>query len=272
MKKFLIQLSFAPFLLLILACSKKPIFQSKYEPGNMRGRAFSSSIFDSLQPTSEGKLFYGVFNNDKDITVRLKVADESDQRKMLFSGFNIWLDNTSKERRILGIQFPSVVKNNEFIMQRKVQGQSHNFAADLKNLVNDAKLEPVEYIGFKSTSNIFTDINADDKGNLCYQVTIPFIALDYDPSTKTPKIISIGFESEKPQRPSNPRISFENEEGHPGGEMGRGGMGGEGMGHGGTGRGTGSGGYGGHRGQYPGGGGQRSFEPINLWIKVQLIQ
>ena len=250
----------------MLACSKKPIFQSKYDPSNAQQTTFSSSSFDSLQPTSDGKFFYGVSNNERNVTIRLKVADATDQRKMLFLGFTVWIDNKAKEKRTLGVTFPSALNSDDHSMQ-ETKGKGHNFSANLKNLVNNVKLETQEYIGFKSTNNVFADINADDKGYLYYQVTIPYNAIYENPSDKKSQIISVGFESGKPHTPSSEGMSSGDDEGRSsgGGGMG-GGMGGRG------GMGGGMGGRGGMGGGHSGGGGQGSFEPVKTWIKVKLVQ
>jgi hypothetical protein len=253
-------------LLLILACSKNPIYQSKHETIDLQQSTFSSLSYDSLQPTAGGKFFYGIFNDDQVINIRLKITDETTQKKMLFNGMTIWIDKTGKHKEKLGFKFPAAITPGDHYSMQAMSGKGHNFAANRKTLVNNIKLDHIDFIGFKNATHVLADINTDDKGYLYYQVSLPLNELFAGSSINLQaQKITVGIKSEKPEMPSGDS-QWQGERPSEDGGMRPGGMGRDGIG----------GGYGGGQpGQFTGNrmNPTQSFsEPVNTWIEVHFTK
>ena len=73
-------------LLSFLSCSKKPIYQSRHEETIRSATSFDLHNYDSLKISRNNAFYIGVFNDDRKYTIRLKIIDETVQKKMLFFG------------------------------------------------------------------------------------------------------------------------------------------------------------------------------------------
>jgi len=263
-------------LLSFLSCSKKPIYQSRHEETIRSATSFDLHNYDSLKISGNNAFYIGVFNDDRKYTIRLKIIDETVQKKMLFFGFTVWIDTTGKQKQKLGITFQETIQKGEH-----PRGWGKGFSSLRANLVEKAKLAYPDFMGFKNSDSIQTGVNIDDKGNLYYFISVPFDqycsfckSLNYQKKEFGIGVISGKLEMESKENSSN---GDEGEMVRGGiGGMGRGGMSG-GIGRGGMGGGIGSGGMGG-RGMY--GQSQRGKSnktdnlsvPLKEWIKVKLAE
>jgi hypothetical protein len=254
----------------LLSCNKGPIFKSRVESSENKTTSFSPSNYDSLQSSNDGKYSYGVFNNESEAIVRLKIIDETTQKKMLLFGTTLWIDPTGSHKQKTGIKFPAAITPGDNYSLKNMGGKGKNFEANKRTLVDNAKLD-ADIIGFKSEKPIITDINVDDKGNLYYQIRIPFTEIYGDASSaKKMHPISIGIITDKPTMPEE-ESGFQGQRPYSGGaERGtRGSGGGGGMGRGGYGNSGGNrerpGGFQGERAN----GFKNMSEPLNYWFLVQ---
>jgi hypothetical protein len=270
------KLTLLPILIFSLfSCSKKPIYQSHKEIQSAKRADATFNLSDSLSLSQDHAFLYKITNTGQDFSIRIKVMDESIQRKFLFTGLKVWVDTLARERKFASITYPSALKVGD--KPRHPNGEK-NFANDKKELVDNARLQMTEIDGFVGTIGFVTDIALDVNGNLNYLIVIPFEQL-YGESWNLDRIatqpINICIENskfEKPTRSDNDdlNIGIGGIEGGYGGEQG--GIYDRGEGYGGS-RGGGRMGGGmrhGREGGYRSKGSQESSKEIKECIRVLL--
>ena len=102
------RLALLPTTLLALACSRQPTASPAARfaatPPTTDGQA--TDWADSLRYDPASKLQYQVLNDSRTVYVRLKVADQSTQARVLRLGLTIWLDTTGRSQHQFGVRFP----------------------------------------------------------------------------------------------------------------------------------------------------------------------
>jgi hypothetical protein len=272
------KLKLLPILLFsLVSCSKKPIYQSHKEMVSAKRADASFNLSDSLSLSQDHSFLYKITNTGQDFSIRIKVMDETIQRKFLFTGLKIWIDTLARERKYASITYPSALKVGE---HQKHQKGENNFANDKKVLVENARLQMTEIDGFVGTIGFVTDIALDVNGNLNYLIVIPYEQL-YEETWNLDRIathpINICIENSKFERPSRTdnddlNVGISGIEGGYGGA--RGGVSDGGEGYGGS-RGGGRMGGGMRHGREGGErsrGSQESSKEIREWIKVALTK
>ena len=202
---------------LFSSCTKTQIYLSKWQ--------YSQVIIDGYDKDWSGKMYYDsnakmaciISNDENSLYIKLKVVDKITQRKIIGTGFTLWIDTIGKGKKQSGINYP-MKANNKIPMQR------YNSCIQLGEMI---------LIGFyKSGENIFTNNKMSGSVNvvyrfdsLCtmiYEADIPLRMLfsNYDKFiTDTSKVISIGFET------GSLDIPLTSTSGRSGGGMGKGGGG-----------------------------------------------
>ena len=102
------RLALLPTTLLALACSRQPTASPAARfaatPPTIDGQA--TDWADSLRYDPASKLQYQVLNDSRTVYVRLKVADQSTQARVLRRGLTIWLDTTGRNQHQFGVRYP----------------------------------------------------------------------------------------------------------------------------------------------------------------------
>ena len=97
-----------PTALLLLACSRRPTASPAARfaatPPAIDGQP--TDWADSLRYDPTSKLQYQVLNDGRTVYLRLKVADQATQARVLRRGLTIWLDTTGRHQRQFGVRYP----------------------------------------------------------------------------------------------------------------------------------------------------------------------
>lgn len=97
-----------PIASLLLACAHQPTASSAARfaasPPAIDGQ--TADWTDSLRYDPTSKLQYQVLNDSRTVYLRLKVADQSTQARVLRRGLTVWLDTTGRSQRQFGVRFP----------------------------------------------------------------------------------------------------------------------------------------------------------------------
>jgi hypothetical protein len=97
-----------PISLLLLACSRQPTASPAARfaaaPPTTDGQA--TDWADSLRYDPASKLQYQVLNDSRTVYLRLKVADQGTQARVLRRGLTIWLDTTGRNQHQFGVRYP----------------------------------------------------------------------------------------------------------------------------------------------------------------------
>lgn len=258
-------------LIIISSCSKKPLHTSKsldqdtedYFPGSIEW-------IDKLGYDTKNKIAVGVYNDDKDLLIRVMAHDQSTIRKMFITGFTIWIDTTGGKDKHFGIKYPMAQGRQGMNDQntRPNQMQGDGLVGRQEDLMKKVKtsLNSIELTGFSLEAQNSTKLNSRIRDGITawieltpdtkmyYELKIPLKYLANVDYLKQ-NLISVGFESGKIDMPSA---------GSPGsgGKMGGG-------------KGSGGGRPGGGGGRSHGGSGQNQqtavmktmSQPINIWMK-----
>lgn len=131
----------------------------------------------------KGQLLYCISNDDNNVYVDLKVAESTEQTKILQMGLVLWVNNDGKSRKLNGIRFPIGAK---FSRPRSGAGQS-NMVNPYDQATPLSLANTIELIGFKdiqekkfpsnNTDNFRGSIKYDNDGNLVYALTVPISRL-----------------------------------------------------------------------------------------------
>ncbi|WP_460504281.1 hypothetical protein, partial [Hymenobacter agri] len=94
-----------PASLLLLACSRQPMASSAARfaatPPAVDGQ--TADWADSLRYDPSSKLQYQVLNDSRMVYLRLKVADQGTQARVLRRGLTVWLDTTGRNQHQFGV-------------------------------------------------------------------------------------------------------------------------------------------------------------------------
>ena len=97
-----------PTALLLLGCSRQPMASSASRfaatPPTTDGQP--TDWADSLRYDPTSKLQYQVLNDGRTVYLRLKVADQGTQARVLRRGLTIWLDTTGRNQHQFGVRYP----------------------------------------------------------------------------------------------------------------------------------------------------------------------
>ena len=97
-----------PAALVLLGCSRQPTASSTARfaatPPATDGQP--TDWADSLRYDPTSKLQYQVLNDSRTVYVRLKVADQATQARVLRRGLTIWLDTTGRNQHQFGVRYP----------------------------------------------------------------------------------------------------------------------------------------------------------------------
>lgn len=93
---------------LLLACSRQPTASSAARfaatPPAIDGQ--TADWADSLRYDPVSKLQYQVLNDSRTVYLRLKVADQGTQARVLRRGLTVWLDTTGRNQHQFGVRYP----------------------------------------------------------------------------------------------------------------------------------------------------------------------
>lgn len=218
-----------------------------------------------INPEGES-LGFGVMNDNTNLYLSMTTYDRQVVMKVL-RGFTIWIDPTSKKNKSFGIKYPlehDIIGMTGRGFRKNNQDENFDFLIQ-QNLSqqNNIVIIKEDLHQYTETDNGEDGIKIKmiyDKGDLTYEMKIPLNEFNLESLDK----ISICLESTKMQRPEN--MPNRGSGGKPGGDMGGS------MGGGRSGGGMGGGMRGGRRGGRMPGGMQGMMDPIELWIKIKLIE
>lgn len=259
-------LVFIGFLMLV-SCTKLPLYQSKWNDNTLENNQGTYRYFD---PGSNLK--FDISNDDKNLYLKLSTIDRSTQMKILHAGFKIYFDTLGKKKNTAYLNFPIKSQRpdltNDNSQKMKVGGDQIK-SIQLKNLIKKIP-QTAKFSNYRgSTSfhhkldetNIKINLEEDIHGFLVYEVAIPLGELK-EGSLVPEDEISIGFVSgvigmQSRESSSSPSAKGGGRGGGggraPGGKMGQGGVrsgGGE--------RQTGS--------------MQKMAEPIKVWFRIKMAE
>ena len=259
-------------LLITMSCTKLPLYQSK----NILDKETNKLRYYD----ADGKIMYDVFNDDKNVYVKMQTSDFIAQVKILRLGFTLWLDKDGKKSRDKGIVFPqkqswnslgrskdgrSSQQQNQTSEKQKQQMKQlqEQFRASPKNMVlvgMDEKGSRTIVNSEMEKSDIQVSISFSVDNTLHYEAIIPIKKIFIE-TRLSDSVFSIGFESGYAEL-GNSGMPSEGgtRSGGRGSGMGRGGMAGGAKGGGGR--------PDGNKAQND----SRSAlsEPIKIWFKIKL--
>lgn len=97
-----------PVAVLLLGCSRPPATSSAARfaatPPAVDGQ--TAEWTDSLRYDPTSKLQYQVLNDSRMVYLRLKVADQGTQARVLRRGLTVWLDTTGRNQHQFGVRYP----------------------------------------------------------------------------------------------------------------------------------------------------------------------
>ncbi len=227
----------------------------------------------------EEKVTVGLFNDDKNLYIRLSSRDKRTNALIMRTGLTIWLDAETGRKKTVGIHFPIGIHAGKVKMMRNMRGKSRNEdPGQMQKMLEDAQNE-IEIFGpgkGESRTMLISEVNklgikakiGNSKGNLVYELQVPLDKKEsqsYGIGTDAGETISIGFEMGEMDMEQMTRKPREQRNGM--GGRGRSG----GLGGGRTRRGGGIGGMNGMGGFGGGGRGMPQIpDSLELWLKTRL--
>lgn len=265
---------YASLLLLILTgCSSLQLTSSIPE------EELKQNQFSQYDPDSN--IQYMVSNDQKNIHIKFKTADQSSIMKIMKQGTHIYFDTEGKKKKKIYLEYPLAQAGSD---KRPNQNQNmgERTRPDMNKMIETLPKEAIftkhdesELIQFSLIeTDIKPSLRLSGESEITYELIIPFHRLAEGGLASIEKL-SVGIVTQSPNMQSQGGGQGGAGMGGRGGQGGqRGGMGGPGGGMGGRGgQGGGMGGHGGQGGQgsgQPGGNSQNMSSPINIWFMVDL--
>ncbi len=194
----------------------------------------------------DSRVGVSLMNDENYLYIRLLSRSQTTKMLFLRAGFTVWLDDTGNTRKTYGIQFP-------IAKQKQMQGHmaDHKSRSGIEEMLEDSQYSLAILRGPGETRQTIPTSKATEmgiyaqldmqQGYLIYELKVPFTVSDNN------KIIGVGFETGKMERPKSKGSSG-------GGRGGKSGGGGKKM----RGKGDGSGGS--------------SPPSFDIWAKVYLAE
>ena len=284
--------------ILLSSCSTMTPVNSIWQNG--------TATFDKDNTMWKGNMLYfpdekvsiGIKNDNDNLYLCFKTADPSTLRKAMSSGLTVWLNNSDDKAKAVGIRYPDAFKGRNAIKMNTPEGsdrqefenknpeknmdiQDFKMPSEMTLMIGeDQEKKKMSIAEAKSKYKIILSLRNEDDV-LYYQVTIPLSIpeLNFSLIPKPGRNFGIGIETGEFKRPDRDRTSQNSDgmgmpgsTGYPGGGGNSGfpgGIGSNGMGGMGGSR---RGGNGGRSGYNQNGMNKESFEPLNLWLSVELAK
>lgn len=173
------------FMLSVYAlCGQKQIYNSKWQSKN-----FSSLTNSQLKETmrfydNNTHLQYNITNDNKNLYICFKEADENFQMKIIHAGMQINIDTSRKQPQAVCLIYPLAGNGPPKmpIDMKPMQEKNNNKSNIKKQILSDQK--EMKLLGFKPPINgkqplqnkydISVDISWDSLDNMYYRAVIPF--------------------------------------------------------------------------------------------------
>jgi hypothetical protein len=179
-------------LILIQSCGSSK--EANSSSGKSQGRYYSRYLTpvidgkmndwgDILSYDNSTKCIYAIANDESTLYICIKAIDRTQQIKIINGGMEIWIDNKVKKNKSIGIKFPlgggtiPAITNDDA-----------NKEPDAMRKQAKSQMLTMELTGFKDgingSQNVYSStqvkpvIEWDDKGNLIYELAVPFTALE----------------------------------------------------------------------------------------------
>ena len=198
----------------------------------------------------DSRVRVSLMNDDDNLYIRLISRNQTTKMLFLRAGFTVWLDDSGDTEKYFGLQFP-------LARQRQMRGRmpDHKARSGMEEMLEDSQYSLAILNGEGGTRQTMAMSKAAEmgiyarlrmqQGYLVYELKVPLTVSEDN------KIVGVGFETGKIERPSG--------KGSSGGGQGRGGGGG--------------GGKGGKNMEGKGGAhGGGSQQPVEIWAKVHLAE
>lgn len=217
-------LIFFILLTLLSACSSQKTISSKWQ--EKPESAISDIPRTAYQYNSDYKLFYLITNDDEHLYVNLKVDDHNLQKRLLMSGFTIWIDSSAKSKKYMGLNYQ--VDPNKMLMkpeetEKYLPLDENGKKTSLMSYFMGNMLQ--EPIGLNTQNDDIIYHFANDKErSLNFQLKLPITYFSNQPNSSP--IISLLLESKVPenrmQKPQGqrPQMGMGNGGGRSGGGSG----------------------------------------------------
>ena len=188
---------------LLSACSSQKTISSKWQEETIN--SISDIPRTAFQYSSDYKLFYLFTNDEEFLYINLKVDDQNLQKRLLLSGFTIWIDSSAKLKKYMGLKYQvnpnrMLAKPDEFQKYLPLDENGKKMSL-LSYFLKNTLQEP---IGFSSeTGDIKYHFVQDSERCLNFQLVLPIKY--FSSSSISSPIISLILESKAPvkmkQRP-----------------------------------------------------------------------
>jgi len=190
--------------ILFTSCSPKAEYISAFYKQDVTNFESKLSAKGMLYDKNSG-ILYKISNNDKFLVADLQINSEVTQKKVLLFGLSMWIDETGKRKKNVGIKYPlgskgfsksSMQKMKEIrgnFTQKKVMlaEASHEIAIIGKNK------EDIEVFDKRYKDGVKANISFDAFGMMHYQLKVPYEKIKMTYESLTLLNPSIGFETGK---------------------------------------------------------------------------
>lgn len=205
--KYIIFFVFA-ILLLLVACSKKPIYTSNHIEGPAVVDGVLKEWSVPMNYDKKSDMEYGIGNDEKYLYVNMKITNKVLTNKIFITGLTLWIDTVGKNKKMYGIKYPigqGRKRDNREITRERIQGEIRRpVRPDLQR-----KPELMEIIGFtkkgareladpEGTPGMHLSVSRNQLGTFYYEARILLDKIITDVGaylTDTTRLLSIGFET-----------------------------------------------------------------------------
>lgn len=148
-------------------------------------------------------ILYKISNNDKFLVADLQVNSEVTQKKILLFGLTMWVDETGKRKKNIGVKYPLGSTGFYKLSMQKMREVKGNFSQK-KVMLAEASYEiaiigknkkDIEIFDKRYKNGVKANISFDAFGMMYYQLKVPFDKINMTYESLTLLNPSIGFET-----------------------------------------------------------------------------
>ncbi len=170
------------------------------------------AIKTDVKPSAKGMLYdkssgilYKISNDDKFLVADLQINSEVTQKKILLFGLSMWVDETGKRKKNIGVKYPlGSTGFNKSSMQkmREVKGNFSQKKVMLAESSNEIAIigknkKDIEVFDKRYKDGVKANISFDAFGMMHYQLKVPYEKINMNYESLTLLNPSIGFETGK---------------------------------------------------------------------------
>lgn len=212
-------------MMIMMGCARKPVYKSTWRQPTNDEKGISEDCLEGMRYDSESGIMYSLSNDQENLYVKIKFANNILQQKVVKTGLTFWIDTTGKKKKQLGLVFPIESSSNPLPRAQKSRMGNYNSGEIAKRQIDTAmfnakfrdgtqSMQLLNYFGEgradmmdnKNKEGINAILSIDAENILWYEAELSLQKIFPDPEkflNDSTQYFSFGIETGKLEMPTN---------------------------------------------------------------------